>query len=212
MANIVRKQEPRGQTGIWDPFRMMRQVMGRDFPELGSLLDVSPFREFEPMAGLRPFSPDIEVKETSNEYKICVDVPGMKEEDVDIALSGNRLTISGKREEERREEGEQLYVVERSYGSFSRSFTLPPGADLDNVKADLREGVLRVDIPKRTVESARRIAVGGAGGGARGEQRELREGGVTQEAAGKAAGGKEQAPQGAGGKPVEAKEKGQKAA
>jgi HSP20 family protein len=171
MSNLIRKQEPRGQVAQWDPFRMMREVMGRDFPDFGSLLGWNPFREFESTGASRVFNPDIEVKEAKDHYEISVDVPGMKEEDVQISLSGNRLTLSGQREQERREEGEQLYLVERSYGSFTRSFTLPQGVDAENVKADLRDGVLRIAIPKRDVETARQIPIGG---GARARAPELR--------------------------------------
>jgi HSP20 family protein len=160
MASIVRRQEPAGQLGRRDPFRMFREMMGRDFPDMGSLLDWSPFRELESLMTARTFSPDIEVREAKDHYTINVDLPGMKEGDVEVSISGNRLTVSGKREEERREEGEQLYLVERSYGAFTRSFVLPEGADTANVKADLKDGVLRIDIPKKAGEAVRQIPLG----------------------------------------------------
>jgi HSP20 family protein len=160
MASIVRRQEPAGQLGRRDPFRMFREMMGRDFPDMGSLLDWSPFRELESLMTARVFSPDVDVREAKDHYTICVDVPGMKEGDVEVSIAGNRLTISGKREEEAREEGEQLYMVERSYGAFTRSFVLPEGADAENVKAGLKDGVLRIDIPKKAGQAVRQIPLG----------------------------------------------------
>jgi len=85
--------------------------------------------------------------------------PGVREEDLDISLTGNRLTVSGKREEEHREEDDRYYAYERSYGSFSRSFTLPEGGDVDHARADLSNGVLTVTLPKRPEVQPKKIEV-----------------------------------------------------
>ncbi len=157
MANLkVRRDEPR-ETGLsrgWDPmramdpFRMIRDLMQADV--FGGL--VAPTSEL--------FAPDIEVKETKDAFKVCADLPGVKESDIEVNVTGNRLTVSGKREEERREEDERYFAYERSFGSFSRSFTLPEGADMENVKADLKSGVLEVTIPKRAEVQPRRVQIG----------------------------------------------------
>lgn len=165
MASIIRRQEPTGAIGRWDPFRLMREVMGRDFPDVSSFLELGPFRELEGLRGQRAFVPELDVKESKDRYTICADVPGMKDEDVEVSLEGNRLTIRGQREEERREEGEQRYVMERSYGSFTRSFTLPETADLEGIQAELKEGVLRIEIPKRAGVSSRHIPISGKASG-----------------------------------------------
>jgi HSP20 family protein len=88
-------------------------------------------------------------------------LPGIKEKDIEISLTGNRLTLRGTREEEKREEKDTWFAVERSYGSFTRSFTLPAGADAEHANADLKDGVLTVSVPKRPEVQAKRIPVGG---------------------------------------------------
>jgi HSP20 family protein len=107
------------------------------------------------------FSPMVEVKETKEAFVFCADLPGLKEEDVEIAVTGNRISITGTRSEEERREDDRYYAYERSYGSFSRAFTLPNSADLENVNAELKNGVLRVTVPKKPEVQPRRIAIGG---------------------------------------------------
>ena len=89
------------------------------------------------------------MKENKDGYVFRADLPGVREDDLDISLTGNRLTISGKREQEKHEQGDTYYANERSYGSFSRAFTLPDGTDAENVRADLKNGVLQVTVPKK---------------------------------------------------------------
>jgi len=161
MAMIVRREEGErtpltaGLPAL-RPFRLFRDLLGWD-----------PFREMEQVLAPPPwvtFIPDIEVKETSDAYLLRADVPGVRESDLEISVTGSRLTISGKREEEKREEGESYFACERAYGSFTRSFTLPDGADMDRIAADLKDGVLTVTVPKRPGTEARKIAIGGAKG------------------------------------------------
>jgi HSP20 family protein len=99
------------------------------------------------------------VKETKDAYVFKADLPGIREEDLDISLTGNRLTVSGKREEEKREEDDRFYAYERSYGSFSRSFTLPEGIDVEHAQADLNDGVLTVSVPKKPEVKPKKIEV-----------------------------------------------------
>lgn len=77
-------------------------------------------------------------------------------------MTGNRLTIAGQRHEEQREEGERYYTYERSYGSFSRSFTLPEGIDSENVQGELKDGVLTVSVSKKPEVQPKRIPLKGA--------------------------------------------------
>jgi len=105
------------------------------------------------------FSPRFEVKETEHSYVFKADLPGIDEKDLDISLTGNRLTVSGKRESEERQENERFYAYERSYGTFSRSFTLPEGADIDHADADLKSGVLTISLPKRPEHQPRKISL-----------------------------------------------------
>lgn len=153
---ILRRNE-RGGMGMarpqseWDPFRLMQEMWG----------GWDPFRQMAPVYGEeRGFMPTFDVKENKDGYVFKADLPGVKEGDLEISLTGNMLTIAGKREAEKRDEGDTWYSYERSYGSFTRSFTLPEGADGDNVRADLRDGVLTLMLPKRPELQPKRIAVG----------------------------------------------------
>ncbi len=152
MANLIHRNEGGAMqqpARPWDPFEMMRDLMRWDpFAEVG------PLRTREAV-----FTPAFEVKESQDAYLFKADLPGIKEEDLELSLTGNRLTISGKREEEKREEDERYYAYERSYGSFSRSFTLPEGVDPEHAEADLSNGVLTVSIPKRPEVKPKKIEV-----------------------------------------------------
>jgi HSP20 family protein len=128
-----------------DPFALMQETLRWD-----------PLRELWPPKD-GEFAPSFEVKETKNAYLFKADMPGVKEGDLDVSLSGNRLTISGRREEERRDEGDRYYTYERSYGSFSRSFTLPEGTNADNIEAELKDGVLTLTVPKKPDVQPKRI-------------------------------------------------------
>ena len=164
MSNLVRREnrEPTRQTANqngndyrWDPFRAMDAFLRWDpFRSEGNLLS----RGGE-------YMPHFDVKENKGAYVLTADLPGVKEEDVDVSLNGNLLTVSGKREDERREEGEQYYSVERSHGTFSRSFSLPDGIDGGGISADLKSGVLTVQIPKRPESQPRKITLGKSGAG-----------------------------------------------
>lgn len=156
MANLVRREnrEPaRQETNDyrWDPFRVMDAFLRWD-----------PFRGESNNLLSRggEFTPRFDVKENKHAYVLHADLPGVKDENVDLSLNGNLLTVSGKREDEHREEGDQYYSVERSYGTFSRSFALPDGIDSGAITADLKNGVLTVQIPKRPESQPRKIALG----------------------------------------------------
>lgn len=157
MSNIaIRKQADRPavvnpQSATWDPWQTMRTLLAWD-----------PFREMSPFAiEERPsvFSPAFDVKETKDAYLFKADLPGIQEKDLEVTMTGNRLNISGKREQEKEEKADRYYSYERSYGSFTRSFTLPEGADVDNLRAVLEQGVLSVTVPKKPEVQPKKIAV-----------------------------------------------------
>jgi HSP20 family protein len=159
MATLIRRNQteaaPAGAS-IWDPFRVMRDVLRWD-----------PYRELEAVTGgeFGVFAPSFDVKENKEGYVFRADLPGVRDEDLEISLTGNRLVISGKREQEKREQGETYYASERSYGAFSRAFTLPDGTDPDNVKADLKNGVLQVIVPKKPEVQPKKITISREEGG-----------------------------------------------
>jgi HSP20 family protein len=153
MANMIRREnrEPLPTTG-WDPFNLMREMLSWDpFRQMGMPEAYTP-----PM---RPFTPQFEVKETGEAYVIRCDVPGLEEKDLDVRLSGNQLTIAGQRQAEQHQEGEQWYALERSYGSFSRTFMLPDGVDLDHLDAELKAGVLTLTVPKKPEHQPRKVSI-----------------------------------------------------
>jgi HSP20 family protein len=153
MANLIRKGQPPRETvpaSAYEPFRLMREFLGWD-----------PFAEMMPsLSGeATVFTPRFEVKETTDAYVFHADMPGIDEKEIDISLTGNRLTVSGKREAEQRQESETYYAFERSYGSFSRSFTLPEGIDVDHADAELKNGVLSITIGKKPEHQPRKITL-----------------------------------------------------
>jgi HSP20 family protein len=157
MSNIeIRKQNesrlaPLAERAI-DPWRAMR-----------SLLSWDPFVEMAPFPALedRAFAvtPAFDVKETKDAYEFRADVPGVQDKDLEVTMTGNRLTVSGKRESEKEDKSDRYYAYERSYGSFTRSFTLPDGADTDKLRASLDKGVLAITVPKKAEVQAKKIAV-----------------------------------------------------
>ena len=136
--------------GEWHPFRAMRDLLSWD-----------PFRQTEPLPVLveRSFMPDFEVSENKDSYLFKADLPGIKESDVKISIADNRLIISGKRESTAERKDQTYYVCECSYGEFSRSFLLPDGADTEHVKAELKDGVLSLVVPKKAGAQTKQIPI-----------------------------------------------------
>jgi HSP20 family protein len=151
MANIMRRT-PRTELTrrLFDPFEMMREMM-----------QMSPFGETTALrdTGMAEFLPAFEVRETEDAYIIRGDLPGIKEENVEISVSGNTLNISGHREEEERKESDRFHAYERRFGTFSRSFALPDAADTEHVRADLDSGVLTVSLPRRAEMKQRKVEI-----------------------------------------------------
>ncbi len=154
-APLVRARDTR-------PLRMLRDLFRWQPRDFGSLTTWDPFEEMAPLLNemaTTVFSPAFEVKEVKNAYLFKADVPGVKESDIEVHLTGNRLTISGSRSQEVEESSDTYYSCGCSYGDFSRSFTLPEGTDAENIHADLKSGVLTVAVPKRPEAQSKKIAV-----------------------------------------------------
>jgi HSP20 family protein len=101
------------------------------------------------------WAPRTDLSETDDAFRIRLDVPGMTKDDITINLQNNTLTVSGERTSERTDEGEEYVRVERAFGNFHRTFTLPNAVDRENVEAAYEDGVLTINVPK-TEESTRR--------------------------------------------------------
>ena len=140
--SIVRREN--SPTRYRDHFSLARDLFGWD-----------PFNESR---GAATFVPSFEVKETADQFIVKADLPGVKEENVDVSLHNGVLSITGSRSAEERKENESFYLYERQFGSFSRSFALPDTADADKVEARLDGGVLTLTIGKKVQAKPRKIA------------------------------------------------------
>lgn len=103
--------------------------------------------------------PSADVTETENAYVVKMDIPSVKAEDVKVTVLEGVLTIAGERSSEKSTDKETLHLQERSYGSFSRSFSLPKNADAEQVAAEFQHGTLNVTIPKRAEAKSKEITV-----------------------------------------------------
>jgi HSP20 family protein len=119
---------------------------------------VSPFSSEE---GERrgTWSPSVDIAETEQEIVVSADLPGLNKEDIRVNVQNNALTFSGERKQETKSEGSNYHRLERSYGFFSRSFTLPATVKADGIQAAYKDGVLRLTLPKVEEAKPRQIAV-----------------------------------------------------
>jgi HSP20 family protein len=153
MANITRQRRPEGEVlpalvGA-GPLRVLRDLFGLD-----------PFQGMSALPALEQqqlFMPDFEVQETPEAFVFRADLPGVRDEDLEISMRGNQLLVSGRREAEERRESDRFYLHERTFGAFTRTFTLPSGVDADNVRAELTGGVLKLTIPKKPENQPKKI-------------------------------------------------------
>jgi HSP20 family protein len=108
------------------------------------------------------WTPAVDIKETGSDIRVDLELPGLKPEDVEITTDNGLLTIRGEKRSERKEgEDSRYHVVERSYGSFMRSFTLPQGIDEEQINAEFENGILSVRIPKAALPQPKRIQIKG---------------------------------------------------
>src|SRR3954466_1599810 len=106
------------------------------------------------------FIPPVDIYEDENSISLRLEIPGMKQEDIDIRLENSTLTMRGERNFEKEEKEENFHRIERRYGAFSRSFTLPNTVDSDNVQADYKDGILSIELAKRAESKPKQIKVG----------------------------------------------------
>ncbi|MBI2950696.1 Hsp20/alpha crystallin family protein, partial [bacterium] len=105
------------------------------------------------------WTPTVDISETENELVVSADLPGLNKEDIKVNVQNNVLTFSGERKQETKSEESNVHRLERSYGFFSRSFTLPATVKADGIKAVYKDGVLRLTLPKVEEAKPRQIAV-----------------------------------------------------
>ena len=138
----------------WEPFRVQRGNPWRELHEmekrLSSLWGRSPSKEEggkEAMT-VAEWAPLVDISEDDKEYLIKAELPDVKKEKVKISVQDSVVSISGERQYEKEEKGKKYHRVERSYGSFMRSFALPEDADEAKISAEYKDGVLHVHLPK----------------------------------------------------------------
>jgi HSP20 family protein len=141
----------------YDPFREMRSLQD----EVNRLFNSSFSRAESGDNGLTrgTWSPSVDIFENKNELVLEAEMPGVNADDVNISIENNVLTLSGERRFEKKNENDNFHRVERVYGAFTRSFTLPPTVSSENAQAEFENGVLRLKLAKREEAKPRRIEI-----------------------------------------------------
>lgn len=142
----------------WDPFRDMLGLRSEIDRLMGAMAQAAP-RSTLPTR----WAPSADVIERDDEIVITAELPGVKDEDVEITIDDGVLRIAGTRELSEEVDDDRYHRIERSYGGFERTFTLPPGVDEDAIQAGIAYGVLKITIPKPTAAEPRRIAINPGG-------------------------------------------------
>ena len=140
----------------WDPFLELsaqKDRMTRLFREL-----YSPEGPEETLT-TTTFAPPVDVYEDEHNITLKIEVPGIDEKDIDVRMENNTLTVHGERKFEKEEKEENFCRVERQYGSFTRSFTLPSSVDAEHVSAHYDKGVLKIDLAKKAEAKPKQIKV-----------------------------------------------------
>jgi HSP20 family protein len=146
----------------YDPFRELRSLQD-EMTRLFTGVMPAQFNREEMTHGA--WAPSVDIYEDKDRLILEAELPGMNRDDFDISVENNVITLRGERKFEKKTDGDNYHRVERSYGSFTRSFTLPQTVTAEGATADFENGVLRVSLPKREETKARKIEISGTGGG-----------------------------------------------
>jgi HSP20 family protein len=140
----------------WNPFRELEEIQNR----MSSVFGRTPVRgSGQEAMTVSEWTPLVDITEDDKEYLIKAELPEVKKEDVKLTVENGTLTITGERKFEKEEKGKKYHRMERAYGSFMRSFTLPEGAAGDKTTADFKDGVLKVHLPKSAEAKPKSIEV-----------------------------------------------------
>jgi HSP20 family protein len=140
----------------WDPIREMDQFFSRP---LGSFIGRGSRLATDADEEVSTWAPTLDVSETDSEYLVRADLPAVKKEDVSVTIDNEMLTIAGERKFDRQEESEKVHRRETVRGTFSRSLSLPDNANADGIRAESKDGVLTVHVPKTKVERTKAIEI-----------------------------------------------------
>lgn len=144
----------------WDPFRELEEVSNQLNRLFGRSTLARPTAEAgkDAMTAV-DWAPSVDVAETAEEFQVKAELPEVKKEDIKVAVENGLLRIEGERKQEKEEKGKKYHRVERSYGSFLRSFTLPDNVDAAKVQAEFKDGVLNVRLPKAPAAKPKTVEV-----------------------------------------------------
>ncbi len=144
----------------WNPLREMEDMQRR----MSSLFELNPFRRSslttdDENISVPEWAPLVDIAEDEHEYLLKVELPEVHKDDVKVTVEGGTLTIAGERKAEKEEKGRKFHRVERYYGRFVRSFSIPDDAEADHVKAEFKDGLLRVHLAKSEKARPKQIEV-----------------------------------------------------
>jgi HSP20 family protein len=151
--NFLQKWSP---TGRWDPFKEMEEMQDRLSRAFGFGHRTNGGKE---IMSVSEWAPLVDITEDDKEFLIKADLPEIKREDVKVRVDNGVLTIAGERKYEHEDKTRKQHRLERSYGRFERSFTLPDDADGTKVSAEFKEGVLKVHLPKNPSAKPRSVEI-----------------------------------------------------
>lgn len=155
MRDLMRRKQRQNDLAPWDDFDNSFERLRRDINDLfdGNLW----LRDRDLLDG--GFSPTVDVIEHPDDIEITCDLPGVEKDDVDISITGNVLTIHGEKKGEEEKKDSRVYRKENWYGSFDRKLTLPAYVDQEKVEAEMKNGVLKLTMPKREEAKQKQIPV-----------------------------------------------------
>lgn len=153
----------------WDPYREMASFADRFNRALGA-----PGRERDEEMSLGAWMPPVDISEDQEKIRLTAELPGVREDQVSLQMENGVLTIRGERKFEEEKQGRNFHRVERSYGQFVRSFTLPNNVDREKIRASFTDGLLEIEIPKSEEARPRQIKItGGSTSGGRREKQAI---------------------------------------
>jgi HSP20 family protein len=140
----------------WDPFRELDEMSQR----LNHLFGRGALSQRGQESMMLPdWQPSVDISETPEAFLITAELPDVKKEDIKVSIENDVLTLRGERKQEKEENGKRFHRIERSYGTFMRSFALPDNVDGSTVKADVKDGILEVQLAKTAREKPKTVEV-----------------------------------------------------
>ncbi len=139
----------------WDPFNELAEIQN----SINKIFDESVLRKGKKNRDISYWEPAIDIIEKKDKYIIKAEFPGIPKEDIDINVSDNVLTVKGEKKQEKEEKDTNYYRSERVYGLFQRQLVLPPDVDAEKIKANYKNGVLEIEIPKGEKAKPKKISI-----------------------------------------------------